>query len=148
RRAARQLIDAGNVTVNGRRLGKGAAVAPGDHVEVSPGPTAPAIQADSAVKIELLYQDDSVVVINKPGLLPCHPLRIGERGTVMNGIVAVFPETAHAGDKPLEGGLVHRLDNGTSGALIIARNRDAFTALRTAIRRSEISRSYLALCTG
>src|SRR5438105_5067080 len=110
RRTARELIDAGKVTVNGRHLGKGATVAPGDQVLVTPTPTPPAIQADTDVRVEVLYQDDSVVVINKPGLLPCHPLRIGERGTLINGIIALFPETAEAGDKPLEGGLVHRLD--------------------------------------
>jgi 23S rRNA pseudouridine1911/1915/1917 synthase len=148
RRAARELIDAGKVTVNGRNLGKGAQVAAGDEVHVSELPQADALRPDKDVRIELLYQDDSVVVVNKPGSIACHPLRAGECGTILNGVVAIFPEIADTGEKPLEGGLVHRLDNGTSGALIVARTHDAFIAIRTAIRRGEISRCYLALCAG
>jgi 23S rRNA pseudouridine1911/1915/1917 synthase len=89
-----------------------------------------------------------MLVINKPGLLACHPIRRDERATLMNAVVARFPETADAGDKPLEGGLVHRLDNGTSGALIIARNASSFALLRGAIRNGRIERHYLALLSG
>ena len=66
----------------------------------------------------------------------------------MNAVVARFPDTATAGEKPLEGGLVHRLDNGTSGALLIARNRGAFEKLRDAIRAGRIARRYEALVAG
>jgi 23S rRNA-/tRNA-specific pseudouridylate synthase len=66
----------------------------------------------------------------------------------MNAIVAAYPETASAGDKPLEGGLVHRLDNGTSGALIVARNAEAFAAMREALSRARVTRRYLALVAG
>src|SRR5260370_37753217 len=66
----------------------------------------------------------------------------------MNAVVARFPETATAGDKELEGGLVHRLDNGTSGALLIARNRGTFEKLREAIRAGRIARRYEAIVVG
>jgi 23S rRNA pseudouridine1911/1915/1917 synthase len=66
----------------------------------------------------------------------------------MNAVVARFPDTAAAGDKPLEGGLVHRLDNGTSGALLIARNRATFEKLRESIRAGRIARRYEALVVG
>ena len=148
RRAARELIDGGRVTVNGRHLGKGAIVAAGADVRVSELPQAPALQPNLHLRIEALYEDKLVLVVNKPGSIPCHPLRQGEHDTVINAIVATYPEVATAGNKALEGGLVHRLDNGTSGALIIARTPDAFAAMRTAIRRGDISRLYLALCMG
>jgi 23S rRNA pseudouridine1911/1915/1917 synthase len=80
--------------------------------------------------------------------MPCHPLRSEERATVMNAIVAAYPETTEIFDKPLEGGLVHRLDNGTSGALIIARNREAFATMREALRTGRVTRRYRALMTG
>jgi 23S rRNA pseudouridine1911/1915/1917 synthase len=67
---------------------------------------------------------------------------------VMNAVVARFPDAASSGDKPLEGGLVHRLDNGTSGALLIARSRGAFEKLRDAIRAGRIARRYQALVAG
>jgi 23S rRNA pseudouridine1911/1915/1917 synthase len=148
RRKARELIEGGRVTVNGRHLGKGAIVVAGDEVQVSELALVAALQPNLDLKIETLYEDEAVLVVNKPGLIPCHPLKPGENYSVINAVVAGYPEVAEAGDKPLEGGLVHRLDNGTSGALIIARTRDAFAAMRTAIRRGDISRRYLALCAG
>lgn len=123
-------------------------VTAGDDVRVSEPPQAPVLQPNPNLKIEALYQDESVLVVNKPGLIPCYPLKHGENDTVMNAVVAAYPEAARAGDQPLEGGLVHRLDNGTSGALIIARTPDGFAAMRTAIRRGDVSRRYLALCVG
>ena len=67
----------------------------------------------------------------------------------MNGVVAEFPEAAAAGDNPREGGLVHRLDNGTSGALLVAlQPSSAFAALREAIRSGRIRRDYQALVAG
>jgi 23S rRNA pseudouridine1911/1915/1917 synthase len=148
RRSARELIAGGRVTVNGRSIRKGAMVAVSDDVRVSaPLPTA-VLQPNPLLEIETLYRDESVLVVNKPGLIPCHPLKPDECDTVINAVVAAYPETAKVGDKPLEGGLVHRLDNGTSGALIIARTSDAFMAMRMAIRRGDVHRRYLALCMG
>jgi len=148
RRKARALIDAGRVTVNGRHLGKGGIIAAGDDVHVNRLPLTTALRPNPEIKIEVLYEDESVLVVDKPGLIPCHPLRESEIETVINGVIANHPEVAEAGDKPLEGGLVHRLDNGTSGALIVARTHDAFEAMRSAIRRGDIARRYLALCAG
>jgi 23S rRNA pseudouridine1911/1915/1917 synthase len=149
RRAARELIERGSVLINGRRGSKGTRVAPADRVEVAGEPAVrTAIEPDPELETDILYRDDDLIVVNKPGGRPCHPLRAGEHGTVMNAIVARFPETAVAGDKPNEGGLVHRLDNGTSGALIVARNRESFTKLRAAIRGGRVTRRYEALVAG
>lgn len=148
RRAASDLIASGRVRVNGRRYRKGEPIAPGDIVEVIASSVVEAIAPNRDLKIDILFEDLSVIVADKPALMPCHPLRTDGRDTVMNAIVAMHPETAAAGDKPLEGGLVHRLDNGTSGALIIARHADAFVALREALRDGRITRRYLALVAG
>ena len=148
RRDAREMVACGAVLLNGRRGIKGAVVRAGDNVEVEAPPNLAAIEADGDSHLELLFEDPALIVVNKPGGMPCHPLRPGERGTVMNGVVARFPETAAIGDKPVEGGLIHRLDNGTSGALMIARNADAFTIMRRAIRSGAIKRKYLALLSG
>lgn len=142
------MIERGAVLVKGRRAKKGDLLLPGDAVEVESAPKAEPIQAQPEIPIDILFEDAAVVVVNKPGAVPCHPLRPGERGTVMNAVAARFPETASAGDKPLEGGLIHRLDNGTSGALMIARNNPAFAQLRSAIRSGAVRRRYLALVGG
>ncbi len=148
RRAARELIDRRRVSVNGRRPRKGDVVGASDRVKVEPGAPAAALAPDPAVQIDLLYNDAAVLVVNKPGLMPCHPLRPGETGTLMNGVVARVPETAAAGPAEREGGLVHRLDNGTSGAVMVARTIDAHTRLRNDLRTGNITRRYQALVVG
>ncbi|MGH7836366.1 MAG: RluA family pseudouridine synthase [Candidatus Binataceae bacterium] len=148
RRIARGLIAQGRVRVNGRLLHKGAVVDRDDQVDVTEPSEAVGIQANAELTIKVLYQDSALLIVNKPALIPCHPLRADERGTVMNAIAAVYPETATVGDDPREGGLVHRLDNGTSGALIIARTNEALATLRAAIRSGAIAREYLALAAG
>ena len=148
RRVAQELVERGMVRINGRRSRKSEIVGSEDVVEVAPTQKYSPIEANRDLTIVVLHEDAAVVVVNKPGGIPCHPLRAGERDTVMNAVVARFPDAATAGDKPLEGGLVHRLDNGTSGALLIARNRATFEKLREAIRAGRIARRYEALVAG
>ena len=148
RRAAREMLAGGLVRVNGRVLPKGELIGGGDNVEIAHAPAAPSLAPDPEVKVDVLFQDAAVLIVNKPAPMACHPLRPGERATVMNGVVAAFPEAATAGDNPREGGLVHRLDNGTSGALLVALQGPAFTALREAIQAGRIHRDYQALVEG
>jgi 23S rRNA pseudouridine1911/1915/1917 synthase len=148
RRAAQELIARGMVRVNGARLHKAEVVSPSDRIEVLAELRANSIEPNPELPIEILYADRALILVNKPGRMPCHPLRAGESNTVMNAMVARFPETAAAGNTPREGGLVHRLDNGTSGALLIARTPEAFTVLRSAIRVGKIVRVYQALVAG
>ena len=148
RRAAREMLASGMVRVNGRVLRKGETVGGGDSVDISEISALPALASDPEVKIEILFRDPSMLVVDKPAPIACHPLRTGEVGTVMNGVVALFPEVATAGYDPREGGLVHRLDNGTSGALVVALQRSAFAELREAIRAGRIGRNYQALVVG
>jgi len=154
RRVAQELVERGMVRINGRRSKKSEIVGAEDRVEVAASDRPDrrdrnsAIEPNASLALEVIHEDAAVIVVNKPGGVPCHPLQAGERDTVMNAVVARFPDTATAGEKPLEGGLVHRLDNGTSGALLIARNRGAFEKLRDAIRAGRIARRYEALVAG
>lgn len=148
RRAAREMLASGLVRVNGRLLPKGELVGGADTVEIVPRVELIALVPDPEVKVEILFRDSAALVVNKPAPMACHPLRPGERGTMMNGVAAAFPEAATAGDNPREGGLVHRLDNGTSGALLVALKSDAFADLREAIRTGRIRRDYQALVAG
>ena len=141
-------VERGMVRINGRRSKKSEIIGAADVVEVAPTQTHSPLEPNRDLTLAVLHEDGAVVVVNKPGGIPCHPLRSGERDTVMNAVVARFPDTASSGDKPLEGGLVHRLDNGTSGALLIARSRGAFEKLRDAIRAGRIARRYEALVAG
>ena len=148
RRVAQELVERGMVRINGRRSKKSEIVGVEDRVEVAAAERRAAIEPNAGLALDVLHEDAAVIVVNKPGGVPCHPIEAGERDTVMNAVVARFPDTATGGEKPLEGGLVHRLDNGTSGALLIARNRGAFEKLRDAIRAGRIARRYEALVAG
>jgi 23S rRNA pseudouridine1911/1915/1917 synthase len=145
---AQELVERGLVRINGRRSKKSEIVSADDRIEVASTNRRAVIEPNADLALEVLHEDAAVIVVNKPGGVPCHPLHADERDTVMNAVVARFPEIATVGEKPLEGGLVHRLDNGTSGALLIARNRGTFDKLRDAIRAGRIARRYEALVAG
>lgn len=148
RRHARSLIAAGQVRVNGVRSRKGRNVGAADVVELDRPAAAPALRPIHELPLEVLYADDELVVVNKPGLLPCHPLAPGDRPTLMNALVARYPDAALAGSNPLEGGLVHRLDNGTSGATMVALTEAGLKRLRAALKGGRILRRYAALVRG
>jgi 23S rRNA pseudouridine1911/1915/1917 synthase len=149
RREAEDLIARGLVSINGHRPRKSDLVAPTDEVAIDkPSLTTADILPQHDPGLAVLYYDAALVIIDKPGAMPCHPLKPGETGTVMNAVVARYPETTSVGAKPLEGGLVHRLDNGTSGALIIARTPEAYRSMRMAISSGRVSRLYQALVAG
>jgi 23S rRNA pseudouridine1911/1915/1917 synthase len=148
RRVAQELVERGLVRINGRRSKKSEIVSAEDRIEVASTNRRAVIEPNGDLALEVLHQDAAMIVVNKPGGVPCHPIHSDERDTVMNAVVARFPEIATVGVKPLEGGLVHRLDNGTSGALLIARNRGTFDKLRDAIRAGRIARRYEALAAG
>ncbi len=148
RRVAQELVERGLVRINGRRSKKSEIVGAEDRIEVASTNRRAVIEPNADLALEVLHEDAAMIVVNKPGGVPCHPIHSDERDTVMNAVVARFPEIATVGIKPLEGGLVHRLDNGTSGALLIARNRGTFDKLRDAIRAGRIARRYEALVAG
>ncbi len=148
RRHARALLAAGVVRVNGRRCRKGRSLAADDAVDVTvPAPT-PLLKPDPSLPLEILYIGPELLVVNKPGLLPCHPLRADDRPTLMNAVAAHYPLAARIGRNPLEGGLVHRLDNGTSGAVMVALSDPALARIRAALKNGRIVRRYLAMVKG
>jgi 23S rRNA pseudouridine1911/1915/1917 synthase len=150
RAAARRLIAAGEVRLNGRPAAPGARVHAGDEVEVALAAALDprAAQPDADAPLCVLYQDEAVVCADKPAGMPAHPLRPGERGTLASALLTRYPELAQVGYSPREPGIVHRLDTDTSGVMLAARDQAAFAALRAQLERGEIDKRYLALCAG
>jgi 23S rRNA pseudouridine1911/1915/1917 synthase len=153
RRRLAELFDDGCVKIGGRRARKGDRVAAGDVLELTREPLAgealrPAPDPAAAAQLAILVERPDLVVVAKPAGMPSQPLRAGELGTAANGIAARFPECAAIGDDPRDGGLVHRLDIGTSGALVIARTEAAYRALRDALGAGAIDKQYLAITDG
>lgn len=148
---ARRLLAAGGVRVDGRVARKGTRVVAGQTVEIDDAPGAASeapVEPDDALAVGWLFEDETLVAIDKPPGVPSHPLRAGERGTAANAIVARFPECATASPDRREGGLVHRLDNETSGVLVAARGRQAWDELRAALRDPSCVKTYLAEVAG
>ena len=106
------------------------------------------IAPDARVALTVLHEDDALVAIAKPAGMPSHPLAPGQLGTAANAVVARFPECADASPDPREGGLVHRLDAGTSGVLIAARSARVWPELRAALTADSCEKTYLAEVRG
>ena len=143
RRLVRRLIDAGLVRVNERPASRGARLAPGDRVALPPV----ALEPEPELPVGVVYADEHLVVVDKPGGMPGHALDPRQRGTVAGFLAGRFPETVEVGD-PLSSGLAHRLDTGTSGLVIAARTHDAYARLRAAFRAGEVTKRYLAIVQG
>ncbi|TMQ07788.1 MAG: RluA family pseudouridine synthase [Deltaproteobacteria bacterium] len=151
RRQLAQLFADGAVRINGRRASKGDRVAAGDTVELSREPVSgdalrPAPDPD--VPLAILIERSDLVAVAKPAGVPSQPLRAGELGTIANAIAFRFPECVAIGDDARDGGLVHRLDIGTSGVLVAARTLDAYRALRAAFSAGMVVKHYLAITDG
>jgi len=146
RRAIHELINTGQVLINGRRGKKGQRLSAGDEVLIQP-PTS-YLQPNPALPIRLLHTDEDLVILDKPADIPSHALRYSEINTTANFLVAHFPELAQVGKNPLEAGLVHRLDTATSGLLAAARNAQAHAFLRRQFTQQKVYKEYLTLVEG
>jgi len=150
RSEAAELLACGGVSLDGapallgkQRLVEGQVVSV-DESRV-PGEALP--EPDPDVQFDIIHTDDDVVVIDKPAGLVVHPAAGHGGGTLVNGILARFPEIAGVGERHRPG-IVHRLDVGTSGLLVVARTQRAYLAMVDALARRSVGRTYLALAWG
>tara|TARA_Y100000739_G_C20546052_1_gene435945 strand:- start:330 stop:1256 length:927 start_codon:yes stop_codon:yes gene_type:complete len=105
------------------------------------------IASDTSIDFGVVFEDDSVIVINKPSGLIVHPGSGIANGTLVNGLAAHFPDLRKIGD-PIRLGLVHRLDKGTSGLLIVARTSEALDNLKFQMQKRQVHRQYFAIVAG
>lgn len=98
--------------------------------------------------ISVAYGDADCVVVDKPAGMPSHPLKPPRGDSALEAVCELYPEVARASNNPLEGGLVHRLDTGTSGLLVFARTPGAYLKLREAFSQGLIDKTYIALVEG
>jgi len=169
RAAVQRLIEKGAVTVNGKRPKPAQKIRPGDEIAWDVPKPAPLEIGGEAIPLEVLYEDDALLVLNKPAGIVVHPAPGHWSGTLVNallyhmqkmGTVPIFSQ----GDCPLGGeervrglasiggrerpGLVHRLDKGTSGVMVIAKTDAAHQGLSKQFKTHSIRRVYLALVIG
>lgn len=107
----------------------------------------PTVQAASDVDFEIVHVDDDVIVVDKPAGLIVHPGAGRPDGTLVNGLLAQFPELDDVGEAGRPG-IVHRLDGDTSGLLVVARTSRAYDVLTDALSRHDVERQYAAVVVG
>jgi 23S rRNA pseudouridine1911/1915/1917 synthase len=150
RTEAAALVDAGAVVVGGQVVtSRSQRLAAGDEVDVEapePGQVAP-LEGDPSVPVPLVHEDEHLLVVDKPAGLVVHPGAGQARGTLVQGLLARYPELAAVGE-PDRPGIVHRLDKGTSGLLLVARTDLAHERLVAALSARLVSRRYRALGWG
>ncbi len=146
RATAAGLVAAGHVVVDGRPAWSASArVSTGQLVTVEHDDTpAPAPAAQAGVEVRVVHADADVIVVDKPPGLVVHPGSGRPDGTLVNGLLGRFPDLAGVGD-PARPGIVHRLDAGTSGLLVVARTPPAYEALVEQLSSRSVDRQYLAL---
>jgi 23S rRNA pseudouridine1911/1915/1917 synthase len=144
----RRLFEEGAVQLGGRTARKGDRVQAGQTVQVWVSPEQPTVAPNPTLPLVILHTDEALVFADKPAGMPSHPLKAQETGTLANALIARYPECAAASKDPREGGLCHRLDIDTSGVLVGARTREAWTQLRAQFSRAEVDKRYLALVAG
>lgn len=150
RSVATAVIEAGGVEVDGAPATSGKVrLTEGQTVSVDPDavPVDEPPGPDPSIAFDVVHVDDDVIVVDKPAGLVVHPGAGNADGTLVNGLLARFPEVARVGD-PVRPGIVHRLDAGSSGLLVVARSQAAADALIEQFASHQATRAYLALVWG
>ena len=137
-------ILAGSVTVDGQARKPRDEIGGGEAVVVRPLETEETTSSPEPIELDVAYEDDAVVVINKPAGLVVHPGAGNTTGTLMNGLLHRFPELAALP----RAGIVHRLDKDTTGLLLVGRTLTSHTALVRQLAERSVTRQYDAVCQG
>ena len=150
RNAAAMLIEAGGVSVDGSVVSSGKEkMIEGQSIVIdvaqAKGPELPS--ADNTKAMDVVYVDDDVIVVNKEAGVVVHPGAGNQSGTMVNFLLASYPDIAGVGD-PMRPGLVHRLDAGTTGLIVVARNQQAYESLVEQLSSRSVTRVYSVLVWG
>ncbi|MBI5903015.1 MAG: RluA family pseudouridine synthase [Deltaproteobacteria bacterium] len=146
RSAIKRLLEDGRIRVNGKSAKAGYRLRPNDCIDVSLPPEAKGPLEPQAMPLDIIYEDDDIIVLNKPAGLAVHPGAGRESGTLVN---ALLSHTRTLSDiDPSRPGIVHRLDKDTTGALAIARNNRSHISLAGQFKGHTTKRNYVALVWG
>jgi 23S rRNA pseudouridine1911/1915/1917 synthase len=141
-----RLIEAGDVLVNGKLARASYKVSANDEIEVELTPPPESNFTPENLPLEIVFEDDYVIVINKPAGLVVHPAAGVHSGTLANALAYHFKQLSNAGSS--RPGIVHRLDKDTSGLLVVAKTESAHENLADQFRAREVFKSYVALVYG
>jgi len=141
------LIDAGHVRIDGGVPKASRRLAGGEHVSLEIPPAPPETLAPEPIALTVLYEDDEVLVVDKPAGMVVHPGAGHSTGTLAAAVLAHAPGTSGVGG-PRRPGIVHRLDKDTSGLLVMAKSQAAYDALTAQLADRTVRRVYLSVVHG
>ena len=142
-----ELIAEGHAHINGTTAKRSRRIAAGEQIEIELIPRAPLAASPEALPLEILYQDEDLVVVNKPAGMAVHAGAGAASGTLVNALLHHLGKLSAVGSE-LRPGIVHRLDKATSGVLVVARNDAAHRSLAEQFRSRTVEKIYLALVHG
>ena len=148
RTAIQRLIDEDKIKVNGKKEKSSYKVQNGDKIEIEEEPAKEIELKAQDIPLEILYEDNDIIVVNKPKGMVVHPANGNPDGTLVNAIMSICKESLSGIGGEIRPGIVHRLDKNTSGAIIIAKNDKAHIALSDELKNHEIKKTYIALVRG
>ncbi len=148
RSAVQNLIGEGAVCLNGKTVSKSAVPKSGDEIRVEiPDPVEIEAKPEN-IPLEIVYEDDSLLVVNKPKGMVVHPAPGNERGTLVNALLYHCGASLSGINGKIRPGIVHRIDKDTSGLLIVAKNDEAHRGLALQIKEHSFTRIYEAVVIG
>jgi len=141
------LIKAGAITVSGERKKPGYQLKPGDRIKISFLSPSPLLEGYCDIEFDLLYEDNSILVVNKPSGLVVHPSAGHHTGTLVHGLLYKCTNLSSFSGS-IRPGIVHRLDKDTSGVMVVAKSDRAHNFLANQFKKREVEKRYLALVHG
>ena len=148
RTAIQRLIDNDKISVNGKKEKTSYKVKQGDIIEIEEEPAKEIDLKAQDIPIEILYEDNDIIVVNKPKGMVVHPANGNPDGTLVNAVMSICKDSLSGIGGEIRPGIVHRLDKNTSGAIIIAKHDKAHIALSEQLKNHEIKKTYIALVRG
>lgn len=148
RSRVQKLIESGDITVNGERISKNYKLKKNDDILIFiPEPNEPDIQPEN-IELDIIYEDDDIIVINKPQNMVVHPAAGHLKGTVVNALMYHCRGSLSGINGVLRPGIVHRIDKDTSGIIVAAKNDESHNSLAEQFACHSITRIYYAVTAG
>ena len=148
RTAIQRLIDEGNITVNEKRTKASYKVQVGDIINIEEIEAKEIELEAEEIPVEIIYEDNDIIVLNKPKGMVVHPANGNPNGTLVNAVMSICKDSLSGIGGEIRPGIVHRLDKDTSGIIIVAKNDKAHINLSDQIKEHEVKKTYIALVRG
>ena len=148
RSAAARLCENDRVCASGKPLSKNYKLRGGEIIVVDYPPVTPDDAFPEDIPLDIIYEDDDIIVINKPSGMVVHPAAGNRSGTLVNALLFHCGNSLSGIGGVIRPGIVHRIDKDTSGLLVVAKNDEAHLSLSDQIKRHDVSRIYFAIACG